>query len=73
MCILYRQLGVEGRIYKGSRGGREGKVQKRKATWELGKDLENGSSQNFEKNSRKGEGGCASTMCIGLECLCDWS
>ncbi len=36
-------------------------------TW--GKDLENGFSQNL-KGIKKGEGGCGSAVCIGLECLC---
>jgi hypothetical protein len=31
--------------------------------------LENGFSQNL-KGILKGEGGCGSVVCIGLECLC---
>jgi hypothetical protein len=73
VCILYRQLGAKGRIYRWSRGGKRRKFKK-EGNLRIGKrDLENGSSKNFEKNLRKGEGGCARTMCIGLECLCDRS
>jgi hypothetical protein len=51
VCILYRQVGVEGRIYRWSRGGKRGKFKK-EGSLKIGKrDLENGSSfQNFEKN-----------------------
>jgi hypothetical protein len=53
VCLLYRQLGVEGRIHRGSRGGKRGKFKK-EGSLRIGKrDLENGSSQNFEKELKK--------------------
>jgi len=53
VCLLYWQLGVEGRIYRGSRGGKRGKFKK-EGNLRIGKrDLENGSSQNFEKELKK--------------------
>jgi hypothetical protein len=59
-------------MYRGSRGGKKGKFKK-EGNLRIGKrDLENGSSQNFEKElKQKWEGDCAITMFIGLECLCD--
>ncbi len=71
VCILYRQLGGEGRIYKGSKGGREGKVQKGRQLENWEKTWRMDHQKTLKRTQGKGEGGCASMMCIGLECLCD--